>query len=169
MNFKAEDGTGYDDSNSYVDEAYADAHVQFYSPEDTSWVALTLAQKQLALITSTRFVDSLLRWAGTSLKADQALRWPRQAFKDSDGRTIPAGTIPDKIKQATATLALESLTSDIYDEGVTLLSQKYGDSSETYSGPVRDGGNFYARRFLREFKDSGYGSNKSSLITVQRA
>lgn len=169
MIFKVEDGTGYEDSNSYVDVSYADDYVAFYFPEDTSWDLKSVGQKELTLITGTKFVDRMVDWSGEIFKQSQALKWPRTEFRDVDGRVITAGTIPSKVKDAVVIMAVESLTSDIYDQGVLLTSQKYGSSSETYSGPVRDGGNRAALFLLQDFKALGFGKSSSSIITIYRA
>lgn len=167
--FKVEDGTGIEDATSYIDVSYADTFINTYYPEDTEWDSKSEAQKELSLMIATRFIDRLVRWNGEIFKRTQALKWPRTEFKDVDGRIIEAGTIPTKIKNAVAELALESLTGNIHDKGVMLDSQKYGSSSEVYSGPTRDGGNELVLRLLEDFKADGYGASSSSMIIVQRA
>jgi len=169
MIFKVETGEGFSDSNSYSDIIYADEYISFYFPSDISWATKSESEKELALIMATSFVDNLLRWSGSIYNSTQALRWPRSSFRDSEGRLVEAGTIPTKIKNAVVVMALESLSNDIYDGGVLITSQEYGSSSETYAGPVRDGGNFHALNILDDFKSTGYGANNSSMITVRRA
>lgn len=167
--FKVEDGTGIEDATSYIDITYADEFINTYYPQDTDWDSKSNAQKELALMIATRFVDRLIRWNGRVFTKSQSLKWPRTEFEDVEGRTVEAGTVPVKVKNAVAELALESLTGDIYDRGVMLDSQKYGSSSEVYSGPIRDGGNQIVLRLLKEFKADGYGSSTSSIIVVERA
>ena len=169
MIFKVEDGTGFSDSTSYVDVAYADSYISFYYPNDTQWSGKSQGQKELALVFATRFLDRNSKWVAELHKKTQALAWPRTEFKDAEGRTIDAGTIPMLLKDATTVLAYESLSSDLYDNGVLITSQKYGSSSETYAGPVRDGGNAAVSKILKDFRRLGYAASASTLLTVQRA
>lgn len=169
MAFKVEDGTGYEDSNSYSSVADADAYISLLFPTDTTWAALTDPEKESKLIIATQFVDSMVRWSGGVMNNTQALNWPRTTFQDAQGRLVEAGTIPKKIKEAVMALSFEGLANNIEDMGVPITSQKYGSSSETYAGPVRDGGNSVTLRFLKDFKDYGYGNQGSSMVILQRA
>lgn len=166
--FKLETGEGLPDATSYVDIAYATDFINFHYPEDSEWGLKSASQKELALVMATKFVDRLVKWAGEVYKTTQSLQWPRTEFKDADGRTIEAGTLPLKVKDAVVMVALESFTNDIYEEGALVTSIKYGSSSETYAGPVRDGGNSIVQRLLKDFKEFGYGSSSSNLITIHR-
>ena len=169
MLFQVETGEGLPDATSYVSVEYADTHISENFPDDTQWDSKTVSQKQRLLMGATSFVDSLLKWQSVLFLLTQSLAWPRDEFKDSEGRTITAGEVPTKIEIAVINIALESVTSDIFDEGVVLDSQKYGSSSEFYSGPQRDGGNVIVERIVRDFKHSGYGRAYSSLVELQRA
>lgn len=169
MDFIIETGNGVDGATSYVDLVYADQYVEFYYPDELDWVDQTDARKQLALITATKFIDQIIDWKGNIFYTTQPLAWPRTEFKDSDGRVIKEGVIPQAIKEAVVQLAVESLKSDLYDEGVMLTSQKYGSSSETYAGPTRDGGNEVGRRVAKDLRRMGYGSSYSTMITIERA
>lgn len=167
--FKLEDGSGLPDATSYIDDTYATEYIDTYFPEDTEWATKSQPEKELLLMTATAFVDRLVNWKGRVYNAYQALSWPRTAITDLEGRVIPSGTIPEKVKDAVAIMALESLSADIYDEGVLVTSMKYGSSSEFYAGPVRDGGNFYATRLLKDFKRLGYGQSYTSQVILERA
>ena len=169
MIFKVETGEGLDDATSYVDVDYADSRIAAMFPEDTQWSSKSTPQKQLLLMQSSSFIDGMLKWTSVLFLLTQRLSWPRGKFKDSEGRTIAEGEVPVKIKTAVVDLALESITADIFDEGVLLESQKYGSSSESYAGPERDGGNILVRQIMRDFQNSGYGRKHSSLIELQRA
>lgn len=168
MDFIIEDGTNVPNASSYVDVAYADQHIEFYYPDALDWVDLTMERKQRALIMATKFVDQLIEWEGNIFYKDQPLAWPRTEFEDAAGRTISEGTIPSLIKESVAELALESLQNDLYDEGVVLTGQKFGNSSETYAGPIRDGGNVTGRRIAKDLRRLGYGASYSTMVTVAR-
>ena len=94
---------GHVEANSYADVAYAD---DFFSNTigNDSWPAI-LSNKEAALIESTRILDSQFDWLGIIASNEQALRFPRKALYDVDGRLIPETIIPKLLKDATCNLA----------------------------------------------------------------
>ena len=80
-----------------------------------AWDDSTLGQKELALRTATAILDNQEGWLGIASTADQSLAWPRASFSYFDKKLnrivfVEEGTIPPRLTQATAWLALHYLT-----------------------------------------------------------
>lgn len=101
MAFLVEDGTGLASSNSYASVADADAYHE--DRFNDAWVAASTAEKQVALIKATDYIDSRFSFVSTRETDTQALEWPRD---DYDG-------VPTKVKQATYEYALRSLSNEL--------------------------------------------------------
>lgn len=99
-----EDGTGKDNAESYGSVAEADAFLEC-GPYADVWAALTYGEKACLLKMATRFFDLRFRFYGQVVGCDQKLQWPRTKNYDSKGCVIPAGTIPDQLKEALFELA----------------------------------------------------------------
>jgi len=133
-------------ANSFVTLAAADAYFESV-PDSTTWVAKTTDQKNRALISSTRWIDSL-SFYGDRCTETQALKWPRDNYK-VDGIELACTLIPAGINTATFELARARAddtdaitgttgTTGIYDE-VELgdLRVKYNKTSQT-SGVINN-------------------------------
>lgn len=94
---------GHVDANSYVDVAFADEF--FLNTIDNDGWPTALAEKEAALIESTRILDSLFGWYGVIATDEQALRWPRNEVCDADGRLILPTVLPISLKNAVCNLA----------------------------------------------------------------
>lgn len=131
MAFKAEDGTGLADSNSYVSVTDADAY--FADRNNAAWAAALTANKQYALIRATQAVDEYggTNFLGYKSSSTQALEWPRTDAEDAYGYTLTG--VPKAVKTATCEAAsLELGTAGILTPVIT------GGSviEETVSGAV---------------------------------
>jgi hypothetical protein len=126
-------------ANSYVTLAEANTYFETV-PNAATWDDKTTDQKNRALISATRWIDTL-NYYGDRCDEDQALKWPRNNY-DVDGVELECSLIPNDIKYATYELAralandtdaiTESTgTTGIYDE-VELgdLRVKYSKSSQ---------------------------------------
>jgi hypothetical protein len=113
MSLIVEDGTGRSDAESYCSVATADTYHTAFG--NAAWAALLEADKEAALRQATRYLDSKYanRWLGTRVYEDQALAFPRSGIEDYDGFTVDADSVPIKIQNATAEMALHSLTDDL--------------------------------------------------------
>ena len=122
-------------ANSYV--TLADANSYFETvPDSATWTNKTDDQKNRALISATRWIDSL-NYLGDRCDEDQALKWPRNNY-DVDGVELECSLIPAQIKYATYELAraLANDTGAITDStGTTGLYDevKLGDLQVKYS------------------------------------
>jgi hypothetical protein len=145
--FVVETGTGSATANSYCSEATATAYHETYGNPDP-WLAATPFDHQDALRQATRALDFRYGsyWSGIRAGSTQALDWPRAYAYDAAGNPIPATTIPARLQQATAILALLHIQgenimpstqtgADIKSE--TLNSASGASKSVTYIGGKR--------------------------------
>lgn len=107
-----EDGTGKADAESYI--SVADAETRLGLLGDTTFTAKTTAEKETALRIATEYLEGMFRsrWKGMRLNSTQALSWPRY---DAivDGWYIDSDEVPTAVANATADLALKSLTETL--------------------------------------------------------
>jgi hypothetical protein len=89
-------------ANSYVTLAAADAYFETV-PDSSTWTTKTTDQKNRALISATRWIDSL-SFYGNRCSDTQALKWPREDYK-VDKVELSCTLIPEPIKTATYELA----------------------------------------------------------------
>lgn len=126
-------------ANSYVTLAAANSYFETV-PESGTWTDKTDDQKNRALISATRWIDSL-SFYGDRCTTTQALKWPREDY-EVDGVALTCSAIPQEIKIATYELAralandTDSITSStgttgLYDQ-VELgeLKVKYSKTSQ---------------------------------------
>jgi hypothetical protein len=125
-------------ANSYVTLADADAYFETV-PNSSTWTDKTTDQKNRALISATRWIDSL-NFYGDRCDNGQSLKWPRNNYH-VDRVELTCTLIPADIKYATYELAralandtdaitnTESDPDELYQE-VTLgdLKVRYKDS-----------------------------------------
>jgi hypothetical protein len=91
-------------ANSYVTLAEADAYFETI-PDSSTWTTKTTDQKNRALISATRWIDSL-NFYGDRCDNGQALKWPRNNWL-IDRVELVCNVIPKEIKFATYELARE--------------------------------------------------------------
>ena len=108
-----EDGTGKTDANSYLSVADADSYHADHSASST-WAAADQAAKEKALRLATQYLDARCngRWRGLQKTQGQALAWPRYSAVDDEGFAYDCDTLPQRLKDATAELALRVVGGD---------------------------------------------------------
>jgi len=114
-------------ANTYITLTAAETY--FESRLDiTAWDAATDDNKNRALATATRLLDSMYVWANFAVDSTQRLHWPRVFMLDAKRRdTILSTVIPEELGFATAELANtllvsdRTLDSDIETQGLTKL------------------------------------------------
>ena len=131
MSFQVDDGSGLTDANSYTDVAYADSY--FLDRNNTTWSALTKAQKEALLILGTDYIETTYygSFRGVVLVDTQALQFPRV---DAYGLEINY----DRVKKAVCELALRAKDGDLnkdidrqaIEETVDVITIKYSSSSD---------------------------------------
>jgi hypothetical protein len=115
MAFTLEDGTGIAGSNGYIDDTFADTY--HTDRGQTAWlfsdtaglVAVTLGQKQAAIIRATDHIDRVFGNAFKGYKGSdaQGLQWPRNGAFGPSGYALSA--VPNQLQRATAEYALRAL------------------------------------------------------------
>lgn len=120
MALVVEDGTGLSTANSYLSEADADTYNTDHSVS-TDWSGADSADKEKALRLATQYLDVRYdgRWKSYRSNEDQALDWPRWYAKDSDGYYWDTDQIPQRLKDATAELALRVIEGDTLFADIT--------------------------------------------------
>lgn len=127
-----EDGTGLEDSDSYVSVEFADSY--FSARGVSAWKDVEDEVKEQCLVRATDYIDNMFRWYGKKMSASQALRFPRVNLKDYEGNEITG--IPNCIKQAVCDVAMitldgselfckDSANGDVVSENITSLSFTY--------------------------------------------
>lgn len=110
MAITVEDGTGKADADSYLSVADADTYHTNHS-NSSDWSGATTDAKERALRIATQYLDARYnsQWRGYKKTTTQALAWPRQNVVDEDGRVVDADSVPSKVADATAEMALREV------------------------------------------------------------
>ena len=122
-------------ANSYVTLAEADTYFETV-PDSTAWDNKTDDQKNRALISATRSIDSL-NYYGDRCDEDQALKWPRNNYEVDDVE-LACTAIPKNIKYAEYELAralaneTDAITGNKGTDG-TYEEVKLGDIEVKYN------------------------------------
>ena len=165
---------GADDANSYLDvaggDAYHDAHLY-----GSSWFEASTQQKTVGLIWATRLLDQHFTWFGSIASQDQALRWPRAASYDNDGRLLANDEIPVVIQNATAELARwlietdrtasESQTGAVQYVTVGQIAIKYATATAVLQTVIPEA----VRVMLAHLGTYSSGGAGSGSVTLRRA
>ncbi len=106
MSLVVEDGSIVDGAQSLASVAYADTY--FTSRGNAVWAAAATESKEAALIRATDYLCGL-DWDGTTVRADQALCWPRSGMTDKDGWAVDINVVPDAVQRACCEMAVEAL------------------------------------------------------------
>lgn len=119
-----EDGTGKTNAESYLSVTDADTYNLAHS-SSALWTAATNEVKEKALRLATQYLDVRYngRWKSFRTNETQALAWPRAYAIDDDGYYWDSDQMPQRLKDATAELALrvvggDTLFADITKPGV---------------------------------------------------
>jgi hypothetical protein len=121
-------------ANSYVTLAEANTYFETV-PDSTTWDNKTDDQKNRALISATRWIDSQ-QYYGDRCDEDQALKWPRNNY-EVDNVELACTAIPKDIKYAQYELAralandTDAITGNKGTEGVVKeIEVEVGDLKE---------------------------------------
>lgn len=123
------------DANSYLTLAEANDILANRRLHTAAWDAAANPKKETALIWATKLLDAAFDWDGAVRDLNQALRWPRVGMLDLDERYVNPDLIPERLKEATADLALSLLARDRVSEpemlGLGFSSARVGPLSVT--------------------------------------
>lgn len=79
----------------------------------TAWTSASEEDKGKALVSATRFIDAKFVFKGVKTDQDQALSFPRYGVTNLDGYSYLNTELPQRLKDATAELALSLLAGGI--------------------------------------------------------
>lgn len=156
MSFTVEDGTIVTGANSYVAVDYADTY--HADRGNTAWASLTTGAKQVALIKATDYLEQVYegRWVGYTQEFTQPLAWPRNYYDKCSAQypeyyacvdtSIFGEIVPEKLKQATCELALESTTTELNPLLSQTVKREKVDVIEVEYMPGNEGGRTGTRR-----------------------
>lgn len=113
MALVVEDGSGKTNADSYLSVADADTYHTNHSGS-ADWSGATTAVKEKALRLATQYLDVRYNglWKGVRSNDAQALDFPRANVEDADGYYYESDEIPQRLKDATAELALRVVEGD---------------------------------------------------------
>ena len=116
MAFTLETGAGLADSNTYAAVATADSYLTDRGA-GTAWSALTTAQKQVALIKASDYIDAKFYFTGSRKNPTQAMAWPREAaFDKTEGVAIADNVVPKAVERCCIELASKTASGEILIE-----------------------------------------------------
>lgn len=130
--------------SSYLD--LADANVYFSTSfNNAAWSAISASEQQIALNEATKWLETLC-WKGEKCDPNQGFAWPRKIDADGCCDEVVCTTLPQKMIQAVAELALAlhqnktAIIGGTASTGTTgaIKSQKLGDLQQDYYD-VKDG------------------------------
>lgn len=132
-----ENGTGFENSDSYVDLDFANNY--FSARGNEAWTSLTDYQKEYALVCATDYVDTTYDWNGVKKNYKQALRFPREKLVDIDGYKVEG--IPVNLKQAVCECAVKiSQKVEMFqtvEANGAITSERIGELSFSYDTAQR--------------------------------
>lgn len=133
-----------DSTNSYCTVAEAQAYFD-YRLHTSVWDNASTDDKNRALVWGTKQIDEHIDFYGSPYVTGQALQWPRSGMIGATGESIGYTDIPTRLKEATAEMALELLSSDVTlnsdtdglsSLGVGPVSVTFSDSSGSDRVPI---------------------------------
>ena len=122
-------------ANSYVTLAEANTYFETV-PDSSTWTSKTDDQKNRALISATRWIDSFVFY-GDRCDSGQALKFPRNNYQVDDVE-LACSAIPNNIKYAQYELAralandTDAMTGNIGTNG-NIAEAKLGDLAVKYN------------------------------------
>ena len=146
MSLIVEDGTGKENSESFI--SAADAGTYHTARGNAAWASLSSdTVREQCLRRATDYIGQVYRsrWSGARVSATQALDWPRNyvflepvadiqpisLFEYSN--MVAADSVPVAVQRACAELALKAATSTLLaDQSQGVLSETVGPISVTY-------------------------------------
>ena len=128
---------GAEDANSYVTRTDADAYFADRMHSEP-WEALTEANQDKLLITSSRMLDWHVKWKGVKTEVAQAMQYPREGVLRPDGTEIDDDVLPPEIKIAVYEQALVNIASDrLSDDPLAGIGELRVSSLMIKAGPEK--------------------------------
>lgn len=144
MSLVVETGSGNPNADAYI--SVADADTFLASQGNTTWADLDTEDKESALRRAAAYMTQEYRllWAGTRVRYDQGLDWPRYGVVTPDApglygtAVVPTDVVPREVRQANALLAVKALAGDLSaDEGAPVIEETVGPITTKYANGAR--------------------------------
>lgn len=169
MSLIVEDGTGFNNSESFCSVTVADTYHKNFG--NSAWADLTIPEKEVALRKATAFLEQTyaMRWSGIVAFSSQALSWPRE-FVRFEGRTergfvVPSTSVPREVQNACAVLALKSIDGPLApDLGPAVVREKVGALEVEYAPHAKQTTQFREIDLMLAPYLSGAGNSSSVRI-----
>lgn len=149
MPLTVENGTGLAEADSYTSLNYGTAYAENRGWAD--YLATTEAAREKAHREAFAYINTIARYRGTRLTADQAGEFPRNELVDWSGFTVTG--VPTKVKHAEMELARKALSESLYvdlDRGGMVSAESVGPISVSYQPGAPVGKMFRAAMMLLE-------------------
>jgi hypothetical protein len=130
-------------ANAYVEITDVDVVAPFRPNVGAAWIAASSTPdlQIQAIVQATTRIDQL-RFAGSPSNDSQALEWPRENVKDRYCRPIDSGSIPNAVRNATISLAMNYASQIVANtdpitagESQSIQIAKAGDAEVQYFAP----------------------------------
>ena len=136
-----EDGTGLLTADAYISVS---EFKTWCSNRGYRWEEAEDFAIENAIRLATGYIDTLGRYKGFRLKAEQTLEFPRESLIDWSSHLITG--VPHRVKQACSELAFKSLSEPLYkdlERGGRVTSESVGPISVSYA-PDAPAGKLFA-------------------------
>lgn len=155
-----EDGTGKEDSNSYVSLTFANLYWDRHGYDVSSY---TDEQKEAALIRATQYLSESFAWQGYRVYGRndvkfQAQAWPRDGVTDREGILVENDVVPREVQWATCEVGFFELGNP---HGLKPTYEEYGQVRKEKAGPVE------ITYELGSYTTKGASAARPILIIVQ--
>lgn len=169
MALTVETGSIVSGADAYVSTADADAY--FSNLNNTTWAALSTANKEAAIRAATSFIDATYIFRSEIYNAEQPLLWPRVSFYGPSGKYYPPNSVPQVLKDATCELAYEYSQNGAFlpiaDRGNSIKRVKAGSVEVEYTDGASTQKTFaYVGRLMNDIVMSAAGAGNLGLIRV---
>jgi hypothetical protein len=172
-------------ANSYCTVAEADAYFST-SFNRTVWTSASVPNKEIALIESSRLLDTMVVWRGYRATVEQSIGWPRSYVYDPDrelgniaymdsglgGPYLSSEVIPRQVKAIVYELAYSVLENSGFNPVENdLTSLKIGSIKIDFSEKVKNQGfpQIVRDMLVKWGEYSVRSSNEMRVVALQRA
>ena len=131
MTLIVQTAAGLSTADSYQSLAEMEAYAEARGWAD--WLAAGEDAQEAAAREATLYIDTITRYRGIRLNADQSTEFPREGLSDWSGYTITG--VPARVKRAHSLLALRALGEGLYvdlDRGGQVVAESVAGISVSY-------------------------------------
>jgi len=149
MPLTVENGTGLSEADSYTGLTYGTTYAENRGWAD--YLAATDAAREKAHREAFAYINTVVRYKGTRLTANQAGEFPRADLADWSGFVVTG--VPTRVKHAEMELARKALSESLYvdlDRGGLISAESVGPISVSYQPGAPVGKMFRAAMALLE-------------------